>query len=111
MVGRAPVSTDAMYHRTRNLYVYGRSWQLEVASTPEYEAILARVGRAFNLATALTAALLFSLLVGGYLLLRERALRNSQRLGAQLQEREARFRQLIEQLPVATLLCNSRGCI
>lgn len=111
LVGRAPVSTDAMYHRTRNLYVYGRSWQLEVASTPEYEAILARVGRAFNLVTALTAALLFSLLVGGYLYLRERALRSSQELGARLQEREARFRHLIEQLPVATLLCNSQGRI
>ncbi len=111
LVGRAPVSTDAMYHRVRNLYVYGRSWQLEVASTPEYEAILARVGRAFNLATALTAALLFSLLVGGYLFLRERALHSSQQLGARLQEREARFRHLIEQLPVATLLCNSQGRI
>ncbi|MCX4196021.1 PAS domain S-box protein [Methylobacterium organophilum] len=29
----------------------------------------------------------------------------------QLQEREARFRQLIEQLPVATLLCNASGRI
>src|SRR5690606_13540377 len=64
-----------------------------------------------NLVTALTAALLFSLLVGGYLYLRERALRSSQELGARLQEREARFRHLIEQLPVATLLCNSQGRI
>ncbi len=111
LVGRAPVSADAGFHRTRNLYMYGRSWQLEAASTPEYEAILSRTGRAFSLATALTAAVLFSLLVGGYLFLRERALRSSQALGAQLQEREARFRQLIEQLPVATLLCNSRGRI
>lgn len=111
LVGRAPVSADAGFHRTRNLYMYGRSWQLEAASTPEYEAILSRTGRAFSLAAALTAAVLFSLLVGGYLFLRERALRSSQALGAQLQEREARFRQLIEQLPVATLLCNSRGRI
>ena len=111
LVGRAPVSTDAGFHRTRSLYMYGRSWQLEVASTPEYEAILSRTGRVFNLATALTAALLFSLLVGGYLYLRERALRSSQALGMQLLEREAHFRQLIEQLPVATLLCNSRGRI
>lgn len=111
LVGRAPVSSDASFHRTRNIYMYGRSWQLEVASTPEYEAILNRVGRAFNLAAALTAAVLFSLLIGGYLFLRERTLRNSQALGAKLQEREARFRQLIEQLPVATLLCNDQGRI
>src|SRR5690606_7336461 len=69
LVGRAPVSSDASFHRTRNIYMYGRSWQLEVASTPEYEAILNRVGRAFNLAAALTAAVLFSLLIGGYLFL------------------------------------------
>lgn len=111
LVGRAPVSSDASFHRTRNIYLYGRSWQLEVASTPEYEAILERTSGAFDLAAALTAALLFSLLIGGYLYLRERALRSSQALGVQLQEREARFRQLIEQLPVATLLCNDQGRI
>ncbi|WP_415845497.1 CHASE domain-containing protein [Stutzerimonas zhaodongensis] len=111
LVGRAPVSADAGFHRTRNIYMYGRSWQLEVASTPEYEAILNRVGRAFNLAAALTAAILFSMLIGGYLFLRERTLRGSQALGAQLQEREAWFRQLIEQLPVATVLCNDQGRI
>lgn len=111
LVGRAPVSSDADFHHKRSLYMYGRSWQLEVASTPEYEAILASPGRFINLVSAMAAALLFSLLVGGYLYLRERALRNSQRLGIQLQEREARFRQLIEQLPVATLLCNPQGRI
>jgi len=111
LVGRDPVSTDARFHRTRNIYLYGRSWQLEIASTPEYEAILNRASGAFNLAAAMTAAMLFSLLIGGYLYLRERALRSSQALGAQLQEREAWFRQLIEQLPVATLLCNDQGRI
>lgn len=111
LVGRAPVSSDARFHRTRNIYMYGRSWQLEVASTPEYEALLNRTSGAYNLAAAMTAAVLFSLLIGGYLYLRERALRSSQALGEQLQEREAWFRQLIEQLPVATLLCNDRGRI
>jgi len=111
LAGRAPVSADAKYQRIRNIYMYGRSWQLQVASTPEYEAVLRDNNRAFSLAAALTAAALFSLLVGGYLYLRERALRNSQALSLQLQEREARFRQLIEQLPVATLLCNAGGRI
>ena len=109
--GRAPISADAAFQRVRNVYMYGRSWQLQVASTPQYEAILRNNSRAFNLAAALTAAALFSLLVGGYLYLRERALRNSQAIGLQLQEREARFRQLIEQLPVATLLCDANGRI
>lgn len=111
LVGRAPVSSDARFHRTRNIYMYGRSWQLDVGSTPEYEAILNRGSGAFNLAAAMTAAVLFSLLIGGYLYLRERALRSSQALSRQLQEREAWFRQLIEQLPVATLLCSNQGRI
>ncbi len=111
LTGRAPVSADAKFQRIRNIYMYGRSWQLQVASTPEYEAVLRDNNRAFSLAAALMAAALFSLLVGGYLYLRERALRNSQALSLQLQEREARFRQLIEQLPVATLLCNGGGRI
>ena len=111
LVGRAPVSRDAEFHHKRSLYLYGRSWELEVASTPEYESILATPGRTFSLIAAMTAAMLFSLLVGGYLYLRERALRNSQKLGSQLQERESRFRQLIEQLPIATLLCNPQGRI
>lgn len=109
--GRPPISSDASFHRTRNIYMYGRSWQLEVASTPEYEAILRSSGRAFSLAAAMTAAMLFALLIGGYLYVRERALRSSQILSSRLQEREARFRQLIEQLPVATLLCNAQGRI
>lgn len=111
LMGRAPISADAAFQRVRNIYMYGRSWQLQVASTPEYEAILRDNSRAFSLVAALTAAVLFSLLVGGYLYLRERALRSSQALSLQLQEREARFRQLIEQLPVATLLCNAGGRI
>ena len=111
LVGRDPVNPDARFHRTRNIYMYGRSWTLEIASTPEYEAILSRTGGAFNLAAGLSAALLFSLLIGGYFYLRERALRSSQAWAAQLQEREAWFRQLVEQLPVATLLCNDQGRI
>lgn len=110
LADREPVA-DARFVRTRNIYMYGRSWQLDVASTPEYEALLDGTGSAFSFAAAMTAALLFSLLIGGYLFLRERALRNSQLLTAQLQERESRFRQLIEQLPVATLLCNQQGRI
>ncbi len=111
LAGRGPVSTDAGFRRTRNIYMYGRSWQLKVASTPEYEAVLRHSNRTFNLFSPLIAAALFSLLVGGYLYLRERALRASQLLSLQSQEREARFRQLIEQLPVATLLCNAAGRI
>ena len=111
LAGREVISADAHFMRTRNIYMYGRSWQLDVASTPQYEAILNDSGRTFSLVAAMTAAMLFSLLIGGYLYLRERALRDSQLLGAQLQERESRFRQLIEQLPVATLLCNQQGRI
>ena len=35
LTGRAPVSADAKFQRIRNIYMYGRSWQLQVASTPE----------------------------------------------------------------------------
>ncbi len=108
---RQPISETAQFKRTRNLYMYGRSWQLVVASTPEYETILRGNRQSFSLLGALTAALLFSLMVGSYLYLRERTLRESRALSLKLQERESRFRQLIEKLPVATLLCNDRGRI
>ncbi|EIK54204.1 sensor histidine kinase/response regulator [Stutzerimonas stutzeri TS44] len=111
LAGRRPANEKAGFQRTRNIYMYGRSWQLKVASTPEYEAVLRHGNRTFDLVSPLLAAALFSLLIGGYLSLRERTLRASQRLGLQSQEREARFRQLIEQLPVATLLCNAAGRI
>ncbi|MFQ7899559.1 CHASE domain-containing protein [Stutzerimonas degradans] len=111
LAGRRPANEEAGFQRTRNIYMYGRSWQLKVASTPEYEAVLRHSNRTFDLVSPLLAAALFSLLIGGYLYLRERALRASQRLSVQAQEREARFRQLIEQLPVATLLCNAAGRI
>jgi len=111
LAGRRSSNEEAGFQRTRNIYMYGRSWQLKVASTPEYEAVLRHSNRTFDLVSPLLAAALFSLLIGGYLYLRERALQASQRLSVQSQEREARFRQLIEQLPVATLLCNAAGRI
>ncbi|WP_434456458.1 CHASE domain-containing protein [Stutzerimonas urumqiensis] len=111
LAGRGPVSDNAVFKRVRNIHMYGRSWQLVVASTPEYVALLRDNRMTFSLFAALTAVVLFSLLVGGYLFLRERQLASSEALSQKLQEREALFRQLIEQLPIATLLGNSKGRI
>ncbi|MFC3606634.1 CHASE domain-containing protein [Stutzerimonas tarimensis] len=102
---------DAEFRQERPIYVYGRNWRLVVASTPRYEASIGDDNRAFSLIAGLTAVLLFSLLVGGYLYLRERTLASSRALTLQLREREARFRVLIEKLPVATLLCDEGGRI
>ncbi|MBZ5757811.1 CHASE domain-containing protein [Pseudomonas sp. S5(2021)] len=111
LAGRGGIDPNARFQRTRNIYMYGRSWQLKVASTRQYEAAAQRSSLGFNLLPTLAAAMLFSLLVGGYLYLRERALRQSEAASLLAREREARFRQLIEQLPVATLLCNASGRI
>ncbi len=111
LAGRDTINPEARFQRTRNIHMYGRSWQLKLASTWQYEAAARRSSPGFNLLPTLAAAFLFSLLVGGYLYLRERALQQSQAASLLSREREARFRQLIEQLPVATLLCNASGRI
>jgi PAS domain S-box-containing protein len=107
-------STSALEPRfqvEQQLSLYGRTWLLSVSSTPEYEAVQDNRRLAFSLWMGLAAVVLLSLLVGGYLWLRERELSANQLVTAQLREREERFRMLIERLPVATLLCNSEGRI
>jgi len=93
-----------------DLPLYGRHWVLHVTSTTAYEsALLSRGG--ISLWVGLVAAVLLSLLVGGYLYLRERELRANHLATDKLREREERFRLLVERLPVATLLCNAQGRI
>lgn len=101
---------ESTYRAERSLYLYGRTWRLLVSGTPRYISGL-EGSRLFGLIGGLAAVVLFSLLVGGYLHLRERALASSRTLLEQLREREERFRLLIEQLPVATLLCDRNGQI
>ncbi len=102
---------NALFQTNRALELYGRHWRLSIASTADYEATLKDRNRTFGLVAGLLAAVLFALMVGGYLWLRERALAGSRAQSLQLQEREARFRLLIERLPVATLLANRTGQI
>lgn len=101
----------AAFEEQLQVSLYGRDWVLTVSSTPEYESGLVRGEEGLNLVTGLLAAALLALLIGGYLHQRERQLQASQRMTAQLREREERFRLLIERLPVATLLCNAQGRI
>ncbi|MBB3103582.1 CHASE domain-containing protein [Azomonas macrocytogenes] len=108
---RLDESIKASYRDVRHIHMYGRNWQLMVTSTPQYELIVANGSRAFSLFAGLASVLLFSMLVGGYLYVRERALASSQAMTLELREREARFRLLIEKLPVATLLCDEHGRI
>ena len=97
LAGRAQVSADAKFQRIRNIYMYGRSWQLQVASTPEYEAVLRTIigpsaggssharlcSRCWSAVTCICANV-------------RCAAAGAQPAAA---GREARFRQLIEQLP------------
>jgi PAS domain S-box-containing protein len=99
------------FRQTMELALYGRTWQLEVTSTAQYEAILGGRNMTFSLWMGLAAASLLALLVGGYLYLRERELYASQLATGRLREREERFRLLVERLPVATLLCDAEGRI
>ena len=102
---------EPRFHLEQPLALFGRTWLLSVSSTAEYEAALGNKRLVFSLWTGLAAVVLLSLLVGGYLWLRERELNANQLVTAQLREREERFRTLVERLPVATLLCGPDGRI
>ena len=102
---------EPRFHLEQQLTLFGRTWLLSVSSTAEYEAALGNKRLVFSLWTGLAAVVLLSLLVGGYLWLRERELNANQLVNAQLREREERFRMLVERLPVATLLCGPDGRI
>ncbi|WP_044873558.1 response regulator [Pseudomonas sp. LFM046] len=99
------------FHRVVEIKLFGRTWALGVASTAEYEAMQSNNRLTFSLWTGLSAALLLSLLVGGFLYQRERQLFHSRSAGAELAEREERFRLLLQHLPVATLTCDHDGRI
>ncbi|ERI53818.1 hypothetical protein N878_13945, partial [Pseudomonas sp. EGD-AK9] len=99
------------FQRSLELSLYGRTWGLQVSSTAEYERGLAGRGSTLGLWLGLAAVALLALLVGGYLYQRDRKLHASQQVAAKLQEREERFRLLVERLPVATLLCTADGRI
>ncbi|MFC5699104.1 response regulator [Pseudomonas sp. GCM10022186] len=104
-------SHQPRFHQVEQLKLFGRTWALGVASTTEYEAMLGNNRIAFSLWTGMAAAMLLSLLVGGYLYQRERQLQLSQFATAELAEREERFRLLLQHLPVATLICDEQGRI
>ena len=106
MAGSAP-----QFRHSIDLPLYGRTWVLDVHSTAQYEASLARRSMGFSLWTALTAAGLLAALAGGYLYLRERQLFVSQRATEQLREREERFRLVVEASPNAIVLVDSQGQI
>ncbi|WP_342247151.1 response regulator [Pseudomonas sp. OTU5201] len=99
------------FHRVEELKLFGRTWVLGVGSTAKYEAMLGNDRIAFSLWTGLAAALLLSLLAGGYLYSRERQLQLSLSSSVALAEREERFRLLLQHLPVATLICDAQGRI
>lgn len=99
------------FEARRTLNIYGRTWQLKVSSTPQYEQAVHNNSLNVGLVSGLLAALLLSLLVGGYLFLRERALATSERLNQGMREREERFRLVIEASPNAIVLVDSHGLI
>ncbi|MGL4318818.1 MAG: CHASE domain-containing protein, partial [Pseudomonas sp.] len=99
------------FQLVRPLHVYGRTWQLTVSSTPRYEAAVRSGDLSFSLFSGLAASLLLSLLVGGYLFLRERAMARSEGQSQQLREREEHFRLVVEASPNAIVLADHRGRI
>jgi PAS domain S-box-containing protein len=105
----ADTSHQPLFESERKLDIYGRTWLLRVSSTPSYEATVSNRSLPVSLMTGLLASLLLSLLVGGFLFLRERALASSQNQGRQLHESEARFRLVVEASPNAIVLVDSAG--
>jgi len=99
------------FRKHLELPLYGRVWALQVIGTSEYERSLVDHTGSLGLWAGFAATALLALLVGGYLYQRERKLHLSERTAIELQEREERFRLLVERLPVATLLCDDKGRI
>ena len=97
------------FHAARNLSIYGRDWQLRVSSTAAYEAAVVNSGLPVGLGSGLLAVLLLSLLVGGFLFLRERTLGESELQRRRLHESEGRFRLVVEASPNAIVLVNADG--
>ncbi|WP_068829403.1 CHASE domain-containing protein [Pseudomonas sp. BMS12] len=95
----------------RALDIYGREWLLRVTSTPAYEATVRDNSLPVSLGSGLLASLLLSLLVGGFLYLRERALADSERRSQLIRESEGRFRLVVEASPNAMVLVDSDGRI
>ncbi|VXC79014.1 Histidine kinase [Pseudomonas sp. 8Z] len=111
-MGRASGSASPLFVSYQELSLYGRTWGLDVVGTLEYEhAALSQDVSSVNLWVGLLASFLLALMVGGYIFQRARKQHASQLVTEALQEREERFRMLIERLPVATLLCNDAGRI
>ncbi len=111
LLAQVEQAVQPRFHQVQEIHLFGRTWVLGVGSTAEYEAMLGNNRIAFSLWTGMAAALLLSLLVGGYLYQRERQLQLSQVATAELAEREERFRLLLQHLPVATLICDAEGRI
>ncbi|MFV9656029.1 response regulator [Pseudomonas sp. NY15366] len=109
--GSAADGWQPKFRRHLELPLYGRVWALEVIGTSEYERSLVDHTGSLGLWAGFAATALLALLVGGYLYQRERKLYLSERTANELQEREERFRLLVERLPVATLLCDDKGRI
>lgn len=109
--GSAADGGQPKFRRHLELPLYGRVWALEVIGTSEYERSLVDHTGSLGLWAGFAATALLALLVGGYLYQRERKLYLSERTANELQEREERFRLLVERLPVATLLCDDKGRI
>jgi PAS domain S-box-containing protein len=97
--------------QTLELALYGRTWLLAVASTPQYEAAMGSRNTSFSLWMGLTAAGLLALMVGGFLYLRDRELYTSRLATGKLSEREERFRLVVEASPNAIVLVDNRGRI
>ncbi len=102
---------ESAFQLTRSITVFGRQWQMTVSSTGQYERRLENPRLQFNLWVGLLASILLGLMVGGYLLLRERAVANIETLSAGLREREERFRLVVEASPNAIVLVDSSGVI
>ncbi|WP_373388792.1 PAS domain S-box protein [Pseudomonas alcaligenes] len=106
---RSPQPRQPSFETLRTLNIYGRDWQLRVSSTPAYEATVSNQSLPISLVTGLLASLLLSLLVGGFLYLRERALVASEGQSQRLRESEGRFRLVVEASPNAIVLVDGQG--
>jgi PAS domain S-box-containing protein len=108
---RAAADHQPRFHAARELSVSGRRWQLQLSSTALFESELPNASAHTLLFGGTVLALLLALLMVSYARQRERLHQQQLRLTAQLQQREERFRMLLDGAPNAMLMVNAEGRI
>lgn len=99
------------FKTTRELAIGGRIWLMELRSTSAFEQSIPQASANLVLISGIAISLLFAGLIATYTRQRELLHQQQLRLTAPLQQREARFRLLLDGAPNAMLMVDADGRI